>query len=386
MRLFAACVVLLLLTASGQRAAAQSVVSYDRNVTLISVSRPDPTFQPKTLQSQGAERRERISTSGVAMRLHFIVPPQPQKVAWRVVILDRNLVEVWSYSPGQNEVSDFWSPKIDDDRVTVAFKSEAAAAPITLKIDRLLKYVEQAQDQSIIGPSELKDLPQDADVRQWSRGVAHIQFASDKDGQEYICTGFMIRPDLLVTNRHCIASPDEANSAVLLFDYDTEESTVLRQSFPEQQLTIVLSSCDLDFTLLRLAKPFAPGDNRVLKLSTATPQKQNLIVIQHAGGIHKRISTINCKVVDAARSGNSSLGTDFGHTCDTLKSSSGSPAILFEAGSGRGAVVGLHHLSAPQHLQGTGSADEVNLAVTMKQIIDFIRRVNPSLLNGVEVH
>lgn len=383
MKLLTACALLLALFAP--RAAAQSVVSYDRTANLVSVSKPDPTFQPRTLQSRGDERRQGIIVNGIAMRLHFAVPQQPPGVTWRVAILDRNLVEVWSYSSSQTGASDFWSGKIEDDRVTVAFRGGSAAAAATIKIDNVLKYVQQAHDQSIIGPRDLKDLPPDPTVRQWSRGVAHIQFVSDKDGQEYICTGFMISRDLLITNRHCIASPAEAGSATLLFDYDSEQATVLKQSFPQQQLGIVLSSCDLDFTLLRLSSPFAAGDGRTLKLSTADPIGQNLIIIQHAGGTHKRVSIIDCKVVNAGRSGNSSLGTDFGHTCDTLKSSSGSPTIVYEAGSDRGAVVGLHHLSAPKHLQGLGGPDEVNLAVSIKQIVSYIQRVNPALLAGVTV-
>ena len=88
-----------------------------------------------------------------------------------------------------------------------------------------------------------------------------------------------------------------------------------------------------------------------------------MVMIQHPAGRPKQVSIVNCKVMGARVAGVTSALTDFGHGCDTLNGSSGSPAIDIQTGR----VLGLHHL-------GYLPTDEpVNRAVQIQQILDFLR-------------
>jgi V8-like Glu-specific endopeptidase len=71
-----------------------------------------------------------------------------------------------------------------------------------------------------------------------------------------------------------------------------------------------------------------------------------------------------------ARPGTGGGATDFGHLCDTLGGSSGSPVL--DRQSGR--LVGLHHLGIPP-----GAADPVNQAVHIGQVLEDVKTRIPAL-------
>ena len=98
------------------------------------------------------------------------------------------------------------------------------------------------------------------------------------------------------------------------------------------------TSFALDYALVRLKKPV---DRVPLRLDSTHPaNREQLLIIQHPGGEPKQISLRDCTVDGTPVDGRREAGTDFGHQCDTMTGSSGSPVFRF----GTKTVVGLHHL------------------------------------------
>ena len=122
---------------------------------------------------------------------------------------------------------------------------------------------------------------------------------------------------------------------------------------------------ELDYALLRLDG--APGrefGKLTLKADTHA-ENAKLVMVQHPYGEPKQVSRDDCAVKTvSAPSYESSKETDFGHTCDTLNGSSGSP-MLNETME----VVGLHHLGFDLSSRRWGRE---NRAVSIKFILPLI--------------
>jgi endonuclease G len=165
-------------------------------------------------------------------------------------------------------------------------------------------------------------------------------------------TGWLIAPNLLVTNHHVVAArfsgeapakdadiPLQAASAQAWFDY-----VDANKPFPSYQVTS-LEALDrtLDYALLRVADTTTSDDQRVLsewghlRLSSETFELrvgQALNIIQHPSGDVKQIAIRRNNYVGA------SAADEFLYLTDTLPGSSGSPVFNDEW-----QVVGLHRAS-----------------------------------------
>jgi hypothetical protein len=95
---------------------------------------------------------------------------------------------------------------------------------------------------------------------------------------------------------------------------------------------------------------------------------QALVIIEHPAGEHKQASIDDCKVRTASRPGVTARLTDFGHLCDTLGGSSGSPVLDRQTGR----VVGLHHLGFLSN-----DPNPVNQAVHMGLVLEDLQRKAP---------
>jgi hypothetical protein len=186
------------------------------------------------------------------------------------------------------------------------------------------------------------------------------------NGYSYFCTGFLIGTDVLMTNQHCMQSDAEVNSTEVDFDYDDKDAkrvtmTLLKREFVD---------ASLDVAIYRIA---GQTGREKLHLADLVPDDgRALLIIQHPGGEPKQISEEECVVQGVSLRGVSDNLTDFGHRCDTLGGSSGSPVFDLKTGQ----VIGLHHLGFL-----LDSKMLVNQAVRMGLIISAIRGKNPSLLD-----
>jgi len=305
-----------------------------------------------------------------SMRLHFQIQSAPQAPSWAVRIVDVSRALLWSYSAPPTGTTEFWSSDLPSDRVIVEVFSVQEKSPLKLLIDRVAISAPPITPTSITLPDQRANIDsQSAEIRAWGRSVARLRFVGD-DGRQYVCTGFLVSQDLLLTNHHCIKSNSEMASALVDFDYDSSAAAPITLRLRD----LVTKDQELDFALLRLSEP---SGRPPLRLESAEPGQQGLVIIQHPGGSPKQVSILDCRPANQEVSGISSRLTDFGHLCDTLGGSSGSPVQVLTSGN----VIGLHHLGFRP-----GSDKLFNQAVKIGQIIQFLRDNASSLLGEIGIH
>lgn len=306
----------------------------------------------------------------LALRLHFKVQASPPTASWGVRVVDRNGKPLWFYSSVGEGAPDFWSDELAVDSLTVEVYSVQDQSSLELLVDRVAKSGVAVTPRAITPPDQRASIgDQSAQIRGWGRSVARLRFVGD-DGGQYFCTGFLVSADLFLTNHHCIQSEGEMRSALVDFDYDASAAQPFNGRFKE----LVEKDAELDFALLRLAQR---SDRQALRLEISDPaENQALIVIQHPAGEPKQVSLLDCRVRNALISGTTPRQTDFGHLCDTLGGSSGSPVQDI----GSGGAIGLHHLGFRP-----GSDRPVNQAVRLRLIVDFLRTKRPAVLTEMGI-
>lgn len=306
------------------------------------------------------------STAVPAVRVHVQVRQTRSAPDWQIRIRDLSGQEVESVAGGSPVLAtgEFWSKEVPGRGAEVELVSNTGGQGLEIAVDRYAYRVISAIPQSISGIDQripIRRAPQD--VRGWAPPVARLSFI--RDDLQYVCTGFLVTRDLLMTNEHCLGEPVVAMSALVDFGFDSLDATPAQ--FRVSKLEAV--SVGLDYAVVRLSE--APeGFGRVSLAATAVTEAAALVIIQHPAGEYKQASIDDCKVKSASRPGVEGGTTDFGHLCDTLGGSSGSPVLDRQTGG----VVGLHHWGIP-----VGSADPVNQGVHIGQVLDDLRARLPAL-------
>jgi len=322
-------------------------------------------LQP-TLPGPGLVSRQTVSKDATgSLRLHFTIIEQPSEPSWHLEVASASGARQ-QLRPDPDE-RDFWTAEIPGSSATVEMFTTAATVPVKLIIDRVAVGRTPITPQSIFGADqrELYRVQPDP-IRTLGRSVVRLQFVDDVKKKVFVCTGFLVFTSAhLLTNEHCINSDAEMKSALVDFDFDgggIATRTVKLSKF-------LMSDAALDFSLLQLAEP---ADRAVLTLKPGVDTDgRPLLVIEHPGGEVKQVSFRDCAVKGPKRPGASSAMTDFGHTCDTLGGSSGSPVFDTTGFT----VVGLHHFGFFD-----GDPNPVNQAVHIALVIEAIKKRFPTLI------
>jgi V8-like Glu-specific endopeptidase len=319
--------------------------------------------------------QEVIPHKGDSARLHFLIHEDPEKPTWALRVLDGSGRLAWSFLAidipidhvSRKHVPEFWSGEIPGNSATVEVYSLEENSPLKLLIDKIEVSSPTIKPQAITPPDDRKPITNYPEFRPWGNAVAQLRFI--RGSNQLLCTGFMVSDQLLITNNHCISNDNEMRSTLVEFGYDSD--VAIRRTL--QCKEIVLSDFTLDYTILRLAT--SPGAVP-LKLADSPPsENQALLIIEHPGGEPKQVSITDCKVHVVDKFGQTPDGeapkmTDFGHLCDTLSGSSGSPVMDINTGN----VIGLHHLGF------TSDSDLlVNQAVKMGLILKQIQQKRPAI-------
>ena len=191
---------------------------------------------------------------------------------------------------------------------------------------------------------KMRDLPTDSQDYQLGRKVG-LLFIRDQFGVTYVCTGFLVGPDLFMTNHHCVH--DEfglrpLGTAAILMDYYQEEDVDPTFGGVTARVSaLVHADAEKDYALLRLDKPI--GDTYGwLELDTTTRpnSSQSVKLISHPRGRSKEIVRRNSQIIDIPI-GHPLFGVPFAlaYLADTEGGSSGSPVFLRD-GTG---VIAIHH-------------------------------------------
>jgi V8-like Glu-specific endopeptidase len=319
--------------------------------------------------TSGVVWRRKITHSTVvgAVRLHVEVRQGRPAADWRIRIRDLAGDEVETWTGGTaplTSASSFWTGEVRGRGAEIELVSDTDATGLEIAVDQYAFRVISGVPQSITGLDQripIRQAPQD--VRALAPPIARLLFI--RDGEQFVCTGFLVTPTLLLTNEHCLGTEPAALSAIVEFGFDTVDAvpTTFRVSKLEA------ASIPLDYAIVRLRQ--APnGFGRVKLAAGPATEDEALVVIEHPAGEFKQASIEDCKVKSVSKPGTGGGPTDFGHLCDTLGGSSGSPVLDRQTGG----LVGLHHLGIP-----AGAVDPVNQAVHIGQVLADVKTRVPAL-------
>lgn len=298
------------------------------------------------------------------MRLHVSVETKDSEKCWLVHLMKNGKVAS-SHSFDTEGSNSFWSSEIRGNEIAVRAINRCEQITLRVIVDGITVLLPTpVVPTSIFGTNELRPIrEQSATIKEAGKSVARLRFNGD-DGGYYVCTGFLISQDLFMTNDHCPRSEKEWRSAMVDFDFDTDDSEPRVTRFKEK----IASDSPLDFAVYRLAEK----QNRTpFRLDPVIPQPGAfLMIIQHPGGEPKQVSLVSCRVSGGPVAGVTPALSDLAHECDTLGGSSGSG--VFELSTMK--VVGLHHLGF-----NPGLGLQKNRAVLMKEIVQFIKAKQTAL-------
>jgi endonuclease G len=208
----------------------------------------------------------------------------------------------------------------------------------------------QVELERILGDNDLLDLNYFARGQRAAKSVCRIIFLGPGGRERGYATGFMVTPHLLLTNHHVFGKVDDAEGAVIEFDFQLD---VLGHPMPTERFRLrprdyFFANEPLDFAFVAVdGEPILRGtalaDFGWLQLNPTLGKINRgefVSIIQHPGGDPKQVSIRENKVVEI---GAKDAPTRLTYLCDTAPGSSGSP-VLNDAWQ----VVALHHSGVPK--------------------------------------
>lgn len=214
------------------------------------------------------------------------------------------------------------------------------------------------------------------------------RYRSDESPEHSTGTGWLIAPNLCITNHHVIAARHDGEPDVTPGDFDRQaRATTLQFDYlaPDakfesvQVIESVAADAALDFALLRLpavARPPLRLRRQLLERTRETPLQECVNVLQHPGGAPMRIGLRNNFVVHGD-------GNWLSYLTDTREGASGSPVCDDDWG-----VVALHR--GCRELKGqTIKLDSVlvrteNYGVQLLAVLEWLRRHAPAIHQEIE--
>jgi V8-like Glu-specific endopeptidase len=281
------------------------------------------------------------------LRLYFSSVNDDTNEDYTIFIKDRRGKVVESYQKRRlASLNAFWTRIVTGDVARVEVVGARPPLGLSFKLAAVAMHSNSGSTDSIFYPDDREKLrdytnrePRDyfAPLLAAARAVAKISFV--EAGLLKSCTGFLISEQELLTNYHCVRTTDMCKTAVAIFGYEY----VGRDLNEGEQFNCVgivegKTKKDLDLAVLRLeSNPGATWGH--LRFSNRSPnQGEYLFMIHHPAGEDKQITRVDCNVLVAVADGYTPQ-TDFGHRCDTLEGSSGSPILDKDF-----KVLGVHHL------------------------------------------
>lgn len=196
----------------------------------------------------------------------------------------------------------------------------------------------------------LNDINDMVSVEFLERGLEAALSVGRVNAGGFTGTGFLVGPNMLLTNHHVLPSPDEAMLAS--FDLDAEENRFgeakTMQRFGLCPNKFWAASEKLDFAFVAVEPestggvplaaygwhPLIVGEGKI-RLG------EGVSIIQHPAGRVKMVAVHNARLIQL-RNGVEDEAFCF-YTCDTDRGSSGSPVF-----NSRWEVIALHHASVPE--------------------------------------
>ena len=219
---------------------------------------------------------------------------------------------------------------------------------------------------------DVSDLIEDSPIKNNSIAVALLSIPRKQSR----CTGFLVAPNIIMTNNHCVPSNYFASGVKATFDYESEKINESLTTFSCDKL--LLTNTSLDFSLLECSN--FPADfvaPTPLILSDIEMNTNDEIYI-----IHQNCDYYLKSDCDSTKKFSEGLITEYNwkyaHNADTLGGSSGSP--MFSKDTNK--VVGIHHAGYGNNGYGRGVE---NYAIPMSSIIEFLnsKKSEYSFINNI---
>lgn len=195
--------------------------------------------------------------------------------------------------------------------------------------------------ERILGTSDLLEINFLDIARRVARPVGRIQVRDLSGRIREFGTGFIVSPNLLLTNNHVLPSIDSARRSLVDLDFEDDESFKPKTPtiFGLEPYRFFLTDSRLDFTLVAVRPvstdsqvDLAPyGFLRLIETKGKVLPDEYVAIIQHPGGATKKIALRNNKIFDL-------LDDHLHYTTDTDRGASGSPVF-----NDQWQVVALHH-------------------------------------------
>ncbi|WP_134089980.1 endonuclease [Olivibacter sp. XZL3] len=201
--------------------------------------------------------------------------------------------------------------------------------------------------ERIIGGNDLLDIQYLQKGAKAAQSVCRIHLISDAVEVGF-GTGFLIAPQILITNNHVLPTSDSARQSRAEFNYERVEDGSLSMSslYRFNVDKLFYTNEELDFTLVWVNDVPVSGTAPVQQfgfLPLHTPAKeikedQYVSIIQHADGAPKQVALRENRITDL------SLPQFVRYATDTKSGSSGAPVFNDEW-----EVVALHHAGIPRY-------------------------------------
>lgn len=215
---------------------------------------------------------------------------------------------------------------------------------------------------NIIGSPDfesMRNLPKDSQDYILGEKVGWIVVPSRYTPGHYrICTGFLVGPDLFMTNHHCIHDDEgllSLEKALIFMDYyQRTDVDPTRGRVTSGISTVLQADAPKDYALLRLDKPIG-NIYGWLSLDTTGQfdSSQSVKLISHPAGRSKEIVRRNTEIVDPP-AGHPLRNVPFSlaYLADSEGGSSGSPVFLKDGNQ----VIGINHSAWTENFKPTFNA------------------------------
>jgi hypothetical protein len=222
--------------------------------------------------------------------------------------------------------------------------------------------------------------------------------ATNTDGRKgsWCCSGVMLSSDVMLTNWHCGGSRELDMGDDEYWRSDVCENTIVDLGWVKGALSrqyscakVLAHNRRLDIALIRLRPVVGVGGGigtpvRAKMSESPVASDQDIFVVHHAKCAEKLVSD-RCRVRAASYpgwkdDGGSGAQLDFSHDCNTEQGASGAPVFDLN-----GKLVGLHHLGVKRGPH-CNRLDDVNKAVSIREVHRFLRKKHPDLADQLQLN
>ncbi len=218
----------------------------------------------------------------------------------------------------------------------------------TNKID-FTRFIDDAPfRERIINGDDSLDASYTARGAQANKSICRINIIAANGEEEGFGTGFLISPNILITNNHVLPLSDFAIRSYAEFNYEkgVDDLPMTSRFFKFEPTKLFYTNVDLDYTIVFVSENATDGEAKLsefgfLRLNPQlgkTKEGNCVSIIQHPDGKMKKVALRENKIT------NLSLSKVIRYSTDTKSGSSGSPVF-----NDRWEVVGLHHSGVPRY-------------------------------------